>query len=124
LLPSGTDFPYRQVFPEKATIVQIDIRGEQLGRRAKVDQGFVGDTRTTIRALLPHLDEQRDDKHFVAWLEHYRKARMGLDELATAGGATERSHPQYVVRVMNEHIHHGIRVGATRRTDPVPSLSC
>src|SRR5580765_2672129 len=27
LLMLGTDFPYRQFFPEKATIVQIDIRG-------------------------------------------------------------------------------------------------
>jgi pyruvate dehydrogenase (quinone) len=98
----GTDFPYRQFFPEKATIVQIDIRGEQLGRRAKVDHGFVGDTRTTLRALLPHLDGQRDDKHLVASVEHYRTARTGLDELATAGEATERSHPQYVARVLDE----------------------
>ena len=102
LLMLGTDFPYRQFFPEKATIVQIDIRGEQLGRRAKVDHGFVGDTRTTLRALLPHLDEQRDDKHLVASIEHYRTARTSLDELATAGGATERSHPQYVARVLDE----------------------
>jgi pyruvate dehydrogenase (quinone) len=102
LLMLGTDFPYRQFFPEKATIVQIDIRGEQLGRRAKVDHGFVGDTRTTLRALLPHLDGQRDDKHLVASVEHYRTARTGLDELATAGGATERSHPQYVARVLDE----------------------
>jgi pyruvate dehydrogenase (quinone) len=102
LLMLGTDFPYRQFFPEKATIVQIDIRGEQLGRRAKVDHGFVGDTRTTLRALLPHLDGQRDDKHLVASVEHYRAARAGLDELAAAGGATERSHPQYVARVLDE----------------------
>ncbi len=102
LLMLGTDFPYRQFFPEKATIVQIDIRGEQLGRRAKVDHGFVGDTRTTLRALLPHLDEQRDDKHLVASLEHYRKARKGLDELATGEAGTERIHPQYVARVLDE----------------------
>ena len=102
LLMIGTDFPYRQFFPEKATIVQIDIRGEQLGRRAKVDHGFVGDARTTLRALLPHLDEQRDDTHLAASLEHYRKARTDLDELAAAGGATERSHPQYVARVIDE----------------------
>jgi pyruvate dehydrogenase (quinone) len=102
LLMLGTDFPYRQFFPEKATIVQIDIRGEQLGRRAKVDHGFVGDTRTTLRTLLPHLVEQRDDKHLVASVEHYRTARTGLDELASAGGATERSHPQYVARVLDE----------------------
>src|ERR1700693_6535309 len=98
LLMLGTDFPYRQFFPEKATIVQIDIRGEQLGRRAKVDHGFVGDTRTTLRALLPHLDEQRDDTHLVASLDQYQTARAGLDELATGDGNTGRSHPQYVAR--------------------------
>src|SRR5580765_2041658 len=96
LLMLGTDFPYRQFFPEKATIVQIDIRGEQLGRRTKVDHGFVGDTRTTLRALLPHLVEQRDDAHLAASIDHYRKARASLDELAIGGGNAGRSHPQYV----------------------------
>src|SRR5437870_3104108 len=40
LLMLGTDFPYRQFFPTDARIVQIDIRGEQLGRRTRVDQGL------------------------------------------------------------------------------------
>ena len=42
LLMIGTDFPYQQFFPKDATVVQIDLRGEQLGRRTKVDYGFVG----------------------------------------------------------------------------------
>src|SRR6267154_2592838 len=46
LLMIGTDFPYQQFFPKDAAIVQIDIRGEQLGRRTKVDFGFVGDIKT------------------------------------------------------------------------------
>jgi len=55
LLMIGTDFPYQQFYPPDATIVQIDIRGEQLGRRTKLDYGFVGDTQPTIRAVLPQL---------------------------------------------------------------------
>jgi pyruvate dehydrogenase (quinone) len=35
LLMLGTDFPYQQFHPEKATIIQVDIRGEQIGRRTK-----------------------------------------------------------------------------------------
>src|SRR5437660_6520673 len=54
LLMIGTDFPYRQFFPQHATVVQIDVRGEQLGRRTKLDFGFIGDTKATVRALLPH----------------------------------------------------------------------
>src|SRR5437763_11291430 len=57
LLMIGTDFPYQQFFPKDATIVQIDLRGEQLGRRTKVDYGFVGDTKTTLQALLPKLKQ-------------------------------------------------------------------
>jgi len=28
----GTDFPYQQFFPKDATVIQIDVRGEQLGK--------------------------------------------------------------------------------------------
>jgi pyruvate dehydrogenase (quinone) len=59
LLMLGTDFPYQQFYPEKATIIQVDIRGEQIGRRAKVDLGVVGDVKTTLQALLPDLTERQ-----------------------------------------------------------------
>ena len=102
LLMIGTDFPYRQFFPKDAKVVQIDIRGEHLGRRANLDYGVVGDTRTTLQALLPKLDHKRDDRHLKAALEHYRKTRQGLDELATAEPGKSLIHPQYVTRTLNE----------------------
>ena len=82
LLMIGTDFPYQQFFPKDATIVQIDVRGEQIGRRSKVDFGFVGDTKTTLRALLPKLEQNQYETHLEESVEHYRKARKGLDDLA------------------------------------------
>jgi pyruvate dehydrogenase (quinone) len=100
LLMLGTDFPYQQFFPQDATIVQIDLRGEQLGRRTKVDYGFVGDTKTTLRALLPKLEQRQNDAHLQASLAHYHQARKGLEELAREGGRS--IHPQYVVRVLDE----------------------
>ncbi len=102
LLMIGTDFPYQQFFPKDATIVQIDVRGEQLGRRTKVDYGFVGDTKTTLRALRPKLNQNDNDKHLKASLAHYKNARKGLDELATEGSGKKTIHPQYVVRVVDE----------------------
>jgi pyruvate dehydrogenase (quinone) len=100
LLMLGTDFPYQQFFPKDATIVQIDLRGEQLGRRTKVDYGLVGDTKTTLRALLPKLAQSQHDGHLQASLAHYHQARQGLEELAREGA--RRLHPQYVVRVLDE----------------------
>jgi pyruvate dehydrogenase (quinone) len=102
LLMLGTDFPYQQFFPKDATIVQIDIRGEQLGRRTKVDYGFVGDIKTTLGALLPKLEQNTSDEHLKTSVEHYRKTRKGLDELATPGSGKTPIHPQYVVRMLDE----------------------
>jgi pyruvate dehydrogenase (quinone) len=102
LLMIGTDFPYQQFFPKNATIVQIDLRGEQLGRRTKVDFGFVGDTKATLRALLPRLEPSQSKAHLQESLEHYRQARSGLDDLATRASDQTVIHPQYVARVLDE----------------------
>ena len=102
LLMIGTDFPYRQFFPKDATIMQIDIRGEQLGRRTKVDYGFVGDTKTTLRALLPKLVDNKDGGHLKVSVEHYRKARRSLDDRANENPSDKHIHPQYVTRVLDE----------------------
>ena len=55
LLLLGTDFPYRQFYPEKARIAQIDLRAESLGNRCRLDIGVVGDVGATLAALLPRL---------------------------------------------------------------------
>ena len=33
----GTDFPYRPFYPEDGPVVQVDVRGEHIGRRVPVD---------------------------------------------------------------------------------------
>jgi pyruvate dehydrogenase (quinone) len=102
LLMLGTDFPYGQFLPKEATVVQIDVRGEQLGRRSKVDFGFVGDTKTTLRALLPRLQQNQYEAHLKESVEHYRKARQGLDQLASGDSGRKPIHPQYVASVINK----------------------
>jgi pyruvate dehydrogenase (quinone) len=102
LLMLGTDFPYQQFYPEQATIVQIDLRGEQIGRRTKVDVGLVGDVQTTLAALSPRLTPKRDDGHLKDALQVYQRARQGLDDLATGEPGSRPIHPQYVARVLNE----------------------
>ncbi len=102
LLMIGTDFPYEQFFPKDAKIVQIDIRGEQLGRRTKVDHGFVGDAKATLSALLPNLKQNADEGHLKTSRENYQKARKSLDELAAPRSEDKLIHPQYVVKVLDE----------------------
>ena len=102
LLMIGTDFPYQQFFPKDATIVQIDVRGEQIGRRCKVDFGFVGDTKSTLRALLPKLEQNQYETHLKESVEHYRKTRKSLDDLAVPSSSNSPIHPQYVARVLDQ----------------------
>jgi pyruvate dehydrogenase (quinone) len=102
LLMLGTDFPYRAFYPEKARVVQIDLRGEQLGKRTKIDLGLVGDIKTTLQALLPRIRQKEPRGHLETSLQHYRKTRRRLDELAGDDAQGGRAHPQYVARVLSE----------------------
>jgi pyruvate dehydrogenase (quinone) len=102
LLVLGSDFPYQQFFPERAIIAQVDVRAENLGRRARLDFGCVGDVKETLRALLPLLEQKTDDAHLERARKHYRKTRQALDELATGEPGRRPIHPQYLTRLIDE----------------------
>ena len=105
LLMLGTDFPYQQFYPPHAYIVQIDIRGEQIGRRTKVDLGLVGNVRETLIALIPLLkrrEPDKSDRHLKKSLDHYRKARKDLDAHSIGKTGQMPIHPQYVARLIDE----------------------
>ncbi len=102
LLLLGTDFPYRQFYPSGTRTVQVDLDPGQLGHRTHVDVGLVGDVGTTVRAMLPSLAPKPDRTHLDRSLDHYRRARLGLDDLATAEPESGPIHPQYVAKVLDE----------------------
>lgn len=101
LLMLGTDLPYQQFYPEDATIIQVDIRGENLGRRAPLDLGLVGDVGETARALLPLL-KAKDRRHLEDSVKHFQRTRERLDDLATPTKSGRAIRPQYLARVLDE----------------------
>jgi pyruvate dehydrogenase (quinone) len=103
LLMLGTDFPYRQFYPQgTARIAQIDIRPEQLGRRAPINLGLVGDVGATLLALLPLLQEKQNRGRLDRAVEHYIKVRRGLDELAVGRPGKKLIHPQQVAKALSD----------------------
>jgi pyruvate dehydrogenase (quinone) len=102
LLVLGSDFPYAQFYPEDATTIQVDIRGSQLGKRHPLDLGLVGDVRATAEALLPRIAEKSDRSHLDDAVEHYRKTRAKLDDLAAPAKGGKPIHPQYLARLLDE----------------------
>lgn len=101
LLMLGTDFPYRQFYPVKAKVAQIDLLPENLGRRTAIDIGLVGDVGATLRALIPLLTAASDGAFLQSALENYAEARKGLDELADGTPGSGVIHPQHVARVVS-----------------------
>ena len=102
LLMLGTDFPYRQFYPENARIAQVDLRVESLGNRCRLDLGVVGDIGPTIEALVPRLTRKTNRRHLDTALADYAKARADLDKLAEHRAGSDLLHPQYCYRLVSE----------------------
>lgn len=64
LLLVGTDFPFTPFMPKNNFIAQIDIRPQNIGRRANVRLGIAADSAMALRMLLP-LINNKDDTAFV-----------------------------------------------------------
>jgi pyruvate dehydrogenase (quinone) len=102
LLLLGCDFAWRQFYPDKATILQIDFEGTHLGRRHPVDIGVIGDIAPSIAALLPRLPQRDDDTFLEECLEHHRRSNAALSkhDKVGEGGAI---HPQYLAETISRH---------------------
>ncbi|MFJ2634530.1 thiamine pyrophosphate-dependent enzyme [Streptomyces sp. NPDC087422] len=89
LLLLGTDFPYRDWYPEGRTVVQVDTEPTHIGRRVPVEIGLVGEVGATVRDLLVQLDaapsasaKARDRKHLDQAVERFASWREGQARLA------------------------------------------
>ena len=101
LLMLGTDFPYTQFYPDNAKLIQVDIRGSHLGRRAPIDLGLVGTVKDTIDALLPQLVPKNDRDHLDRARDHYRRTRASLDSLGVNDRDRTPIRPEYVARTVD-----------------------
>lgn len=101
LLMLGTDFPYRNFYPANARIIQIDRDPSQLGKRAPLALGVVGDVGETIAALLERLEPRTNRRFLEASLKHYRDARASLDGLERSSPPGRPIHPQFLAHMVS-----------------------
>jgi pyruvate dehydrogenase (quinone) len=102
LLILGADFPYRQFLPEEATIIQVDSRSENIGRRCHVDLGLTGDVKETLSVLNEKIGTKTNRDFLDAAVKHYQKARQSLDDLATGAPGKKPIHPQFVAKMISD----------------------
>jgi thiamine pyrophosphate-dependent acetolactate synthase large subunit-like protein len=101
LLMVGTDFPYRDFYPDiDVPAVQIDIEPRRIGRRFPVQVGLVGNANETLTALaaqLPHREDrrflERAQQDMATWRRQMRRFEtsdsvpLRPERLAAAVGA-------------------------------------
>ena len=98
----GTDFPYTPFMPVKNKIVQVDIKPESLGRRAKLDLGLCGDVKETLQALLPLIATKDDATFLNRQLEFYKQVKERLQVYVRDPGKPNAIHPEFVASVIND----------------------
>jgi len=102
LILLGTDFPYTPFMPVHNKIVQIDIKPENLGRRAKLFLGLCGDVKDTLQALLPLVEDKEDITFLDRQLKFYKEVKKNLSYYVNDQGEVNAIHPEYVASVVNE----------------------
>jgi pyruvate dehydrogenase (quinone) len=101
LVMLGTDFPYRDFYPQDVPVIQVDIRGERIGRRVRVQVPLVGTVSDTVDALLPLVRVKSDTAHLDRMTAHYRRARHRLDKLTDTRRHQSPLHPQFAAATVD-----------------------
>jgi pyruvate dehydrogenase (quinone) len=104
LLMLGSGFPYSEFLPKpgQARGVQIDLDVRMLSLRYPMELALVGDTRETLRALLPRLDQQKDR----SWREQIERNVQADRERRRrrATEPTEQLNPEALMQAISEQL--------------------
>jgi pyruvate dehydrogenase (quinone) len=103
----GSSFPYSEFLPQegKARGVQIDIDGRMVGIRYPMEVNLVGDSKDTLRALLPKLRRKEDR----SWREQIEKQVREWWELIEHRSqlAADPLNPQLVFTELSKRLPDG-----------------
>ena len=97
----GTSFPYAEFLPKEgqARCVQIDIDGRMLSLRYPVDVNLLGDSKETLKRLIPLLHHKGDREWKSEVQEQVRQWNQQQEELALR--TAKPLNPQFVFRVLS-----------------------
>jgi len=71
------------LIPEEAKVIQVDIKGEEIGRNRKVDLGIVGDIQEVLKGMI-QLAGKKKWAH-AKWRDEVKKQTKDFETMMTAG---------------------------------------
>jgi pyruvate dehydrogenase (quinone) len=98
----GTDFAWRQFYPDKATILQVDNDPTHLGQRHPVALGLLGDIGPTLDALLPRLTPRDKSHHYDQSVALHRKVITAHTTKAEEPGPNDSIPGKYAAGLINK----------------------
>lgn len=82
LLMIGTDFPYKEFYPDNVRAIQIDREATQIGKRHPVDLGLVGQAKPVMHQL--HQLSQQKNTEFLtqaqSWMSDWQQAQQKTED--------------------------------------------
>lgn len=99
----GTDFPYTDWLPGD-NVAQIDIDGAHIGRRTPVAYPVVGDVKSVIANILPHVEEKTDRSFLDRMLARHAQLLEDVVHTYTEPARESRTpiHPELAASVLDE----------------------
>ncbi len=101
LILIGMNFPYPGFFPTDKKIIQVDVRAERLGRKAKVDVGIRADATVFLKAILPKVNVKNDTTFLDKALADYSKIKEKFEEPVRTPGTIGAIRPEYMMSLLD-----------------------
>ncbi len=99
----GTDFPYTAFIPDHLPVIQVDARGEMLGRRGRLDLGINGDVSMVIEHLMPLVEEKTDASFLKVCQERHRHQLKRLNAYIAGQGDDYPLRPEQLTDAINRY---------------------
>lgn len=100
----GTNFPFPGFFKPDKCNIQVDIRGERLGKKAKLEMGVCSDVGLLLKKLLPIIKEKTDDTFLQTALSNYDKIKEKLQIPVKNPGKEGCIRPEYMVSLLDKYL--------------------
>lgn len=101
LLLVGMNFPYPGFFPTDKKIIQVDVRAERLGRKAKVDVAVHADAGEFFRQLLPKVEAKSDRAFLDKTLNDYKTILKEYQKPVENPGTKGSVRPEYMLSLLD-----------------------